>query len=88
MNHWPHKVNQYTREAIKDAIRCPEWQVFRESLKRLPTTEKLDCLDYYLHRRGIDKFVETKTQVDNYINALLRGGQLKWKNNQTLIVNR
>lgn len=56
------------------AIRDPEWQAFRLSLKGLSTTEKLRKLRGWLARHSSSE--KARIQVQNYINALKRGGQL------------
>ena len=51
-----------------------EWQRLRLSLKGIPTEDKLIKLDNYLTRNPLERAAQVR--VDNYINALLRGGQL------------
>lgn len=75
MNNWTHRVDVHSRERIQQAVNDRDWQNFRLSLKGLPTTEKLARLENYLYDGG--KSPIKKVRVDNYINALLRGGQLK-----------
>lgn len=59
-----------------------KWQGFRESLKGVSTEKKLDLLEAWLkrHKDTVGDSYEggsmAQTQVDNYINALKRGGQL------------
>jgi hypothetical protein len=79
MNFWPHQVGSHSIHEILRAIKDASWQKFRESLKGRPTQEKLDRLDAWrlAHRGDLD----TQIQVDNYINALRRGGQLDGANN-------
>lgn len=81
MNRWPHSVEPIgAQEITRYCVNDPEWQKFRLSLKGLPTTEKLDKLDawYGLPSQASRR---TRVQVDNYINALRRGGQLDLGNN-------
>lgn len=74
MRKWNHTVGSLTRVAIQWAINHDEWQKFRLSLKGISTEDKLKRLDDWLvNNRGGEK---TTVQVDNYINALKRGGQL------------
>jgi hypothetical protein len=80
------------RTEILSYVKDPAWQKFRESLKGLPTTEKLDRLAAYrkVHYRvgsnaDLDDMDWTplsrahQVRIDNYINALRRGGQLNHK---------
>ena len=64
-----------TRVQIKKAVKEPRWQKFRVSLKGKPTKTKIQQLKAYLTVRYGSKKAEV--QVQNYINALKRGGQLK-----------
>lgn len=83
MKKWPHNVQQWSQNrvqfAVYEASDHEEWQLFRVSLKGLTTYEKLYCLDRYLDalaredQHGWDLNV---CRVDNYIGALVRGGQL------------
>ena len=71
---WTHKLDTHSPDKIRRCVAQENWQTFRKSLKGLPTEEKLTKLSGWLRsRRGGGC---TKTQVDNYINALKRGGQL------------
>lgn len=85
MRYWRRKVHSLTRDEIMQAVDDPKWQEFRLSLKGLPTHRKLIMLDEYLktHTTNADTI-----RVDNYINALLRGGQLKKICNEMLMVAR
>lgn len=77
-----------TRERIKEAVDDPFWRTFRNSLKGLPTEEKLDALRVYFTYHTDAKHLQHDMadvnltecdiciQVDNYIKALCRGGQL------------
>lgn len=78
MLKWPHEVKPTTMYEIYDAIRDPIWQSFRMSLKGHPTSWKLDAL-HERRERQINSGLWTRDreiQIDNYINALKRGGQL------------
>jgi hypothetical protein len=75
---WPHEVKTYTRSEVTGAIFYADWQDFRLSLKGVETVRKLKLLDA---RRTslINSGLWTRDreiQIDNYINALKRGGQL------------
>ena len=88
---WMYNVSPTTREEI-DAycvrdVKGRGWQAFRRSLKGLPTKEKMIRLKQWHNRwcvrsPGISSAiqlsppVDVRVQIDNYINALLRGGQL------------
>jgi hypothetical protein len=76
MLQWPGKVMSWSRADILRAIDNIQWQTFRRNLKRRPTVEKLDLLDKYLKDRSLNCDIEDKVRVDNYINALRRGGFL------------
>jgi len=74
VNQWPYKVEYYSVEEVGiHCVRDSNWQSFRKSLKGLPTSEKLQRLDVW---RNTYKGRPAKVQIDNYINALKRGGQL------------
>ena len=73
MTEWPHEVCSVTVSEIREAIEDPDWQSFRLSLKGIPTTDKLIRLDRY-RKTGFNRVVQVR--IDNYINALKRGGQL------------
>lgn len=65
-----------------DAIANQHWQLFRVSMKGKPTERKLDMLRLYIVRRTVHannnayELNLIKIRVQNYINALKRGGQL------------
>lgn len=84
MNKWPYEVACLQRSVILRAVRDPEWQEFRRSLKGLDTETKLDKL---FERKEASSRWTSDVQIDNYINALLRGGQLVRSGN-TIKVNR
>jgi hypothetical protein len=63
-----------TRKEIQEAVADPEWQVFRLSLKGLSTERKLDKLDEWLQKHRGER--RAQVQVENYENALRRGGFL------------
>lgn len=80
MNQWPHPVKSYTVEEVKQfCVKDSHWQVFRLHLKGWPTTSKLEMLETWLKGNGHStnsNLRATEVQVDNYLNALKRGGQL------------
>lgn len=73
MTIWPYEVISLTQSEILSAVRDDKWQAFRLSLKGLSTKDKLKKLDTY-YRKHTDRV--NQVRVSNYINALLRGGQL------------
>ena len=79
MNKWSRRVESWSRKEIDIAINDDKWQAFRRSLKGLPTRDKLESLSDYLNvelDQGMSIDVDKQIRVDNYINALKRGGQL------------
>lgn len=79
MKSWPFKIDRWSPQQIAEAVKNDEWQAFRRSLKGQTTENKL----IWLRARyaGIrEKYArvpwEEKCRIDNYINALKRGGQL------------
>ena len=77
MKRWPYEVKHLTRTEIMDAIKCDAWQDLRLSMKGRPSMIKLDMCVTWLEI-GCETCGEAKRsiQIDNYINALKRGGQL------------
>lgn len=80
---WPPDLVQ------KYCVQDEEWQGIRLSMKGVPTHEKLAILKEYYERKGcflVDRVVRGMTherylcQVDNYLGALRRGGQLDMGN--------
>jgi hypothetical protein len=73
-------------DAVKRATADPKWQEFRKSLKGISTYDKLTRLgEYYLdNAEHVCPFniepcglaCDVCVQVDNYVKALCRGGQL------------
>lgn len=63
-----------TKDDILWAVRDETWQRFRLSLKGLPTKTKLRKL--WKWRKSCGTF-KARVQVQNYVNALKRGGQIK-----------
>ena len=74
MKKWPYKIQSLSPHRIRKAVSNVKWQQFRLSLKGLPTEEKLDRLADWRERNSGGGY--TRVQVDNYLNALKRGGQL------------
>lgn len=79
---WPHAVMSHAQRDIQIAVyELPSsvgWQRFRVSMKGCTTSEKLHML---LARRAFydsahpEHTIET-IRIDNYLGALIRGGQL------------
>jgi hypothetical protein len=73
-------------QRVREAVDDEEWQTFRKSLKGMDTASKLNNLrSWYFDRPHIRaNYEEHRTsdacdvcvQVDNYLKALARGGQL------------
>jgi len=92
IDRWTLSVDKYTNAEIRHAVYHAEdaedWQMFRVSLKGFTTKEKLYRLMFRL-RYWEEAFQEEtllrnqldleKLRVDNYIGALVRGGQLNTK---------
>ena len=65
-----------TRDGIDTAIKDQHWQEVRLSMKGMTTDQKIDTLYWFMAQRGRDDKVATIC-VQNYVNALKRGGQIK-----------
>ena|SRR5436190_13075 len=82
MKAWPYSVKYHSRDALQVLTRDPNWQVFRRSLIGMPTEEKLDHLRRRLDAAsqyspdGIILDPDEKARIDNYLNWLVREGQL------------
>jgi hypothetical protein len=61
------------QKEIQDAVKDPQWQAFRKTLKGLSTSVKLRRLRQYAKE---NQGRRAQVQVQNYINALKRGGQI------------
>lgn len=85
---WEHAVeiavwsNDFIRQAVYFVYDAEEWQLFRVSLKGLSTQEKLLMLENRWNVWVKDNTTTTehrdveKCRIDNYLGALVRGGQL------------
>lgn len=80
---WPYTVGYWDKAQIKDAVydseSAEEWQYFRVTQKGLSTQLKL----YRLEKRLVAHWgledrerQRERCRIDNYIGALVRGGQL------------
>lgn len=72
--------NERIRECVYFIYDAEEWQLFRVSLKGLTTQQKLRMLELRYDTWITSIYNETarveKVRIDNYIGALVRGGQL------------
>lgn len=89
MKQWPHVVLSYTSHEVQVyAVQNQEWQINRIRMKGLTTEQKLDFLQE-LRSSKLLKVATTNTgdpimslhrpwqvAIDNYLNALKRGGLL------------
>lgn len=80
--YFGHVSPQEVQEAVKD----PEWQDLRRSIKGLPLQRKYDILMAYRDCRMAERIVEKKSdtwwrmvevRLTNYVTALSRGGLIK-----------
>jgi hypothetical protein len=91
MNQWPYEISKLTRKEVLEFTVNPKWQYFRKNLKGLSTKSKLILLlrwlqfDDHCDTTNGKPLREYQVQVDNYLNALKRGGQL---NNQLEVVEQ
>lgn len=83
---WPFKVTTLTTAEIADAVKDKVWQSFRRELKGMTTESKLYHLAAYMNREPSSRV--RRVRVDNYINALLRGGQLVRRSDGVIVVQR
>lgn len=79
-DRWEYVVGSYTFEEVKlYCVQDAEWQRFRLSMKGMSTRGKLGKLRMrraqFLSQDGT-QLKKYQVQIDNYINALKRGGQL------------
>lgn len=89
---WPAKVQQWAQEDVQRAVytctTAEEWQQFRVKLKAVNTKIKLLRLANYVIEAARHTDVERVMRiirVDNYIGALLRGGQLSSDGKHTVL---
>lgn len=79
-------VQSFVQQCVYHEADVANWQLFRVSLKGLETWEKLTRLKVWYHEYCFLRSTETEEQlrqwkvnkcrIDNYIGALVRGGQL------------
>lgn len=79
MPGWQYNI--HGRDEIRDVVyRAPDaedWQRFRVGLHGLSTQTKLYCLAWYYSSPSSTYWY--KIRIDNYLGALIRGGQLNDK---------
>ena len=68
-------IMRLTNLKIQRAVKEPKWQRLRKSLKGEPTKIKIQRLKAYAATSPNPE--KAQIQVQNYINALKRGGKLK-----------
>lgn len=83
VHSWPYSVGYWDKAQIKDAVydseTAEEWQYFRVTQKGLSTQVKLYRLELRLIKHwGLEdrERQRERCRIDNYIGALVRGGQL------------
>lgn len=64
----------HNRSKIQKAIKSKSWQDYRKSLKGLSTNTKLVKLNEWISKNNYS--ANSLIQVENYKNALRRGGLL------------
>lgn len=64
----------YSRDEMLHAVKDAHWQNVRLSMKGMSTRQKLDILRLYLIQQKFRR--AASIQVNNYLDALRRGGQL------------
>lgn len=73
-------TNERIRECVYEIYDAEEWQLFRVSLKGLTTQQKLRMLEVryqtWVALQETEVACVEKCRIDNYIGALVRGGQL------------
>lgn len=75
MDKWDRKIAHCSRlEVIKYCVNDYEWQALRLKLKGQSTVAKLEALAIWLKEHNYERSAEV--QVDNYLGALKRGGQI------------
>lgn len=83
---WTYDAERGWNPALvqKYCVQDPQWQQIRLSMKNKPTVEKLIILDNWreTNLKAYDgKLPEAvQCQIDNYLGALRRGGQLDDQN--------
>ena len=70
-----------TQEEIQAAVKDPEWQELRRNLKGKTTREKIDTLKAYYNKSfaysDYSDWQDKLVQIQNYLNALSRGGLIE-----------
>lgn len=82
----PNPLPKIEIDAALAAVKDADWQELRLSLKGESTATKIRRLNGWLRKKNNSS--RAKLQVINYMNALLRGGQLKKGTNGKWGINR
>ena len=85
---WPHDAHRgFPPNLVAEHVKDANWQRVRLSMKGQTTAEKLRLLKQWRDaclfddgRGGLHLLTSTIVQVDNYLGALRRGGQLDMNN--------
>jgi hypothetical protein len=83
-NRWEYDIKHLTKEQIMYAIQCDVWQEHRLYMKGKSTQAKLILCETWLRETPPCEHCTDEIrvhQIDNYINALKRGGQLDLEGN-------
>jgi hypothetical protein len=67
-------VTRLTRLVIAECVSQESWQTFRKSLKGVSTEAKLSGLRDWIRSGPPGEYSTRLIQVQNYLNALARGG--------------
>jgi len=82
MQEWPYALGTYNHDLVRVfCVQDQSWQKVRLSMKGISTPDKLkvlaayraECIENDRHGMLTQRY---QVQIDNYINALKRGGQL------------
>ena len=80
MQKWNREISFVSRyNVIVHCVNDDLWQDFRLSLKGISTEEKLSMLESWIQTAADEQIA--KMQVDNYLGALKRGGQIDSEGN-------
>lgn len=89
-HQWPNEFKKYykasythaeVRSAVYEAYGAESWQQFRVRMKGLGTRNKLYCLAWWVYSHSHENYPGDMPprewiRVNNYLGALVRGGQL------------
>lgn len=81
MKSWGKEILHTSKQEILDyCVNDSQWQEFRLSMKGVSTEKKLQMLHEWWHKNNAMESRRARVQIDNYLNALKRGGQLNTAN--------